>query len=221
MQLFIIMALGVFLSFFGVSEFNKYSSTGKQDNIISQSEGYASNLYIYNDLAVQYLLQPENYVKNFNPDAVFTNYVNYSTSNNFNIQQLKNYYQSSYNFTPKYNFNSTFFLYSEPSTTGTNNIPLMYLLTTWDAPSFDTVNMFSSFNKLLNSKKQSGDNTYWINGVYGEYLNNKVTLYSMLPKNIAPTTVSTTLQDKVFAQLTAKGFKFSQYFYLTPIYSNN
>lgn len=221
MQIFIIMALGVFLSYFGVSEFQKYSSTSKQDNISNMSDSYASNVYIYNDLAVQYLLQPDNYLKNFNPDAVFTNYINYSTSNNFNISNLQNYYQSSYNYVQRYNYNSTFFLYSEPSTAGTNNIPLMYLITTWDAPDFDTVNMFASFNRLLSAKKQSGDNTYWVNGVYGSYIGNQVTLYSLLPQQVAPSTITDILQNKVFLQLKTQGFTFNKYFYITPIYSNN
>lgn len=217
MQLFMVLALGVFLTMFGTNEYIKYSNEGAQEYKTNMGAINASNIFIYSDLSYQYILN--NYFVFFNPDVAFTNSINYNKTNDFDINTLNNYYKNSYNYTPKYNYNSTYFMYKNNN--GVSSIPTIYLLITWNSTNqYDRNLTFTGLNKILNNKKNSGDATYWININFGEYINNQAKLYSLTPQGVDVNKAQTNISN-IINNLSSQGFVMGNNFYLAPVYMYN
>lgn len=221
MQMFLVMGLGVFLSVFGASQYIKYSNTNTQEIRQNIALVDAGNVFIYNDLAVQYLLN--NYIKFNDPNLPITNSINYNPSYNFNYSNLESYNSTDYRFTTKFNYQSTYFLYKNTSVAGDSSIPTLYLLTTWnnaDKVGMDSSSIFGGLNTLLNSNKNDGDKVFWTTAIFGLYKSGKITIYSLLPQNLNPATVNQNTLG-VINTLEQNGFKMGNYFYLSPVYMYN
>lgn len=106
----------------------------------------------------------------------------------------------------------------------------MYYVNTWNQPNTQAVSMFGGLNKLLTDRSQTGDNTYWVSGMFGSYTDGTVKLYSKIP--LSPLgnsngdvanqiSVANTKIQTVLNTLNSQGFKLKQYFYMMPIYPSN
>lgn len=227
MQLFLIMAVALAMSIFGYNEFNRYSYTSSGDIQKHVGDAAAGNLYLYNDNAVEYLLT--NYSTFFDASPVTVNGVYYKPTNNFNNDTLKPYYQNRFTFNQrKIEYSSTYFLYI--NSTESNPIPVMYYLNTWSQPNKEAISTFGGLNKLLTDRSQTGDNTYWVSGMFGSYSNGNVKLYSKIPLTPSGNTTgnvaqqidaATTKIQTVLNILNTQGFKLQEYFFLMPVYQSN
>lgn len=235
MQAFIILALGLVLTTFGIGEWQRNSTTSTPEIQKLKAQSLASNVYLYNNLAMNYLLSNYESTTFYDANAVITNNIYYKPSNDFNLLKMKYIYNNDYIFNTNYDFGSTYFLYlSSPSDLDINPIPVMYLLTTWTSNSpKENVDMFGELNKIIDNKKNGGDSTFWVNSVYGSYNDTiisgstikQVVLYSELPKNyqlIDSQNKVLSILNKLSSYTSTNMLKLKTvYFYLTPVYSNN
>lgn len=218
MQIFIVMAIGVILTVFGTNQYLKYSNSTSPEMIASNSLATAGNLLSYNDFAYRYLLSKYSII--INQTGTYVNNIYYKNSNDFNFNSISNYASNNSIFEPitKFGYSSTYFLYN-PNTVDTGSVPILYLITTWNSTTVEATNMFRGLNQILGSNKNSGDSTYWVNAVFGEYSNiNTYKIYSPIPPNDQS---SVQMIAIILNQLSNQGFGLQKYFYLTPIYMSN
>ena len=222
MQTFVVLGLSLILTIFGSMEFQKYSNSNRSDITEYNNDFYAGNLFIYNDLAISYLMV--NYESFYNGTLPADGNISYATSNNFDYTTLKNY--SYFTYKPTFNYKSTYFLYTPAaSTIDQNPIPVLYLVTSWDVSGPNLTNrtndqlsaaMLSSLSQSLSDKISNGNSTYWTIPIIGSQQNGgNIQIYMNLD--------STTKQNYrsffslMLYKLNSSGYKMGQYFYLTPV----
>lgn len=222
MQTFVVLGLSLILTIFGSMEYQKYSNSNRADITDYNNDFYAGNLFIYNDLAISYLMV--NYDKIYNGTLPADGNISYATSNNFDYNNtLKNY--SYFSYKPVFNYKSTYFLYTPAaSTTDQNPIPVLYLITSWDVSGPNLTNrtndqlsaaMLSSLSQSLSDKISNGNSTYWSIPIIGSQKNGgNIQIFMNLD------TATKAKYSSFFSLMQYKlssNYNVGQYFYLTPV----
>lgn len=229
MQAFIIMALGVMLATFGAQEYKNHSMTTNQDTLQITSQNLASNFYIYNDLAVNYIIA--NYATFYNTNPTSSIFYN----KNYGFDYTKIEPMKYYTYTPNFDFRSApiELTFSSPNDNESSNlIPVMYLLTTFDKTINNSrasqlkddeliANVFGSFNSILTDKNYKGDSTYWTNSIYGSIENCNVKFLLSKTTNAVEEQNITVQVKNICNQLQTQQFAMGKFFFLTPVYPNN
>lgn len=225
MQLYLVLAFSVFLTVYSVNERVFYGKNSVSEITQIKSSSVAYNIYLYNDIAYQYL--ETNYYSIINGNYTISNYIGYNTNYVLDVNSIKALYDNSaYSYVARYNYTSSYFIYQKD----TSSVASIYLLTMWTddeadktKPSILALNTFSELNKILQGKTEISDTNLSVMSVYGFYnqKTSKVDIYSLLPSDHNRTndenTVATTINT-----LKSRGFNFGNrnYFYLTPVYIN-
>ena len=228
MQSFIILAVGVVISVFGALQYSKNSNTTSADINNFLADAYSANFYLYNDLAISYLMYNYNNIYDGTLTSPSATYI-YSTTNNFDYNStLKNY--ANYGYSPKFNYKSTYFTYIPAPQTGVdaNPVPVLYLLTNWNASSVPNISnkftnsiisdmIIGNISRKLTDKIYSGDSTYWSIPIIGYVTNcNNISIALNVPIDNANSMKG--FASQACLTLKSKGYNIEQnYFYLTPI----
>lgn len=161
----VIFILGLFLGIiaFGVMESTQNSSSTHPKNLKYLAKCLASNVLQYNSFSTQYAISNysifhENAAQN--PDQV--EMVNYVDTSKLNVYDQKNT-------TLLMNYNSYLFNYTQSSNT-TQNLPTLYVVTTWDKVSpnagskftnVDLNEVMSQIGLALSQRVYQSTSTYW------------------------------------------------------------
>lgn len=220
MQIFIVLGILLGLTIFGSSQWSRYGVSSTESIKIS-SDGYAGNLYMYNDYALQYIYQNYSTIIN-NPLNIYNNKIAYLRQNNFDINNLTQFYSKYINFKEYNKYKSSYFLYSKSNGSG-SDIPQVYLITSFDSSDdFKVRNMFGSYNNFITAKDNPGDTNYWTNVIFGinNGIGNDPIILSTLPTGVVSNVIPF-LKNNVFTNLQNNGYSVGKYFIIIPVFMNN